>query len=401
MLKKIFSIFISFFIFINIFYSNIFAQSDLPTKDTTSQENSSLEILAKSAILMEQTTGKILFEYNSDERLSPASVTKIMTLLLIYESVENGKIKWEDMVTVSEYASSMGGSQIFLEPMEQQTVKDLTKSIAIASANDAAVAMAEHIAGTEAEFVKMMNKKAAELGMKNSNFENACGLDKDTVNHYMSSKDIAIASRELMFKYPEIKEFTTKWQDTITHKTKKGETEFGLTNTNKLLKWYDGATGLKTGSTGKALYCLSGTAEKNGLSLIAVVMGAPDPKVRFQEVMKLFDYGFANYEVVECEPKGKIMGNVPVYKGKENTVNAIIKEPFNAVIKKGDSAEITSEIEKIDGIKAPFEAGAKLGEVIYKQNGQEIGRGDIVAQTSVEKAGISDIFKKLLVDWIS
>ncbi len=287
------------------------------------------------------------------------------------------------------------------EPMEQQTVKDLTKSIAIASANDAAVAMAEYIGGSESGFVQMMNEKAKELGMENTNFENACGLDTDTINHYMSAKDIAIASRELMTKYPEVKEFTTKWQDTITHKTKKGETEFGLTNTNKLLKWYNGATGLKTGSTGKALYCLSGTAERNGLSLIAVVMGAPDPKVRFQEVMKIFDYGFANYEVIECEPKGKVMGSVSVYKGKEPTVNGVIKEPFNVVIKKGGDKEITPEIEMIEAIKAPFEAGSKLGQVIYKQNGQEIGRADIVAEVGIEKAGINDIFKKLLIDWMS
>ncbi|MDE6357210.1 MAG: D-alanyl-D-alanine carboxypeptidase [Eubacteriales bacterium] len=391
---------------------NIFAQDNIQNVEKTNEnsteklqdnaiENSSLQLLAKSAILMEATTGKILFEHNSDEKLPPASVTKVMTLLLIYEAVESGKIKWEDVVTVSEHASSMGGSQIFLEPMEQQTVKDLTKSISIASANDAAVAMAEYIGGSEEGFVKMMNEKAKELGMENTNFENACGLDTDTVNHYMSSKDIAIVSRELMVKYPEVKEFTTKWQDTITHKTKKGETEFGLTNTNKLLKWYDGATGLKTGSTGKALYCLSGTAERNGLSLIAVVMGAPDPKVRFQEVMKMFDYGFANYEVIECEPKGKIMGNVSVYKGKEPTVNGVIEEPFNVVIKKGADKEITPEIEMIEAIKAPFEAGAKLGQVIYKQNGQEIGRANIVAENSVEKAGINDIFKKLLIDWVS
>ena len=395
MYKKIFSFILCFSILINIFPINVFAEND------KIENNDTLNISAKSSILMEATTGKILFENNSDEKLPPASVTKIMTLLLIYEAIETGKIKWEDKVTVSEYAASMGGSQIFLEPMEQQTVKDLTKSIAIASANDAAVAMAEFIGGSEENFVKMMNEKAKSLGLENTNFENACGLDTDTVNHYMSAKDIAIISRELMSKYPEIKEFTTKWQDTITHKTKKGETEFGLTNTNKLIKWYDGATGLKTGSTGKALYCLTGTAEKNGLSLIAVVMGAPDPKVRFQEVMKMLDFGFANYEVVECEPKGKVVANIPIYKGKEEYINGVIKDSVNVVVKKGGNKNFESKIEVIDAIKAPFEEGTKLGEIIYTQNGEKIGSSDIIAEKSIEKAGIIDIFKNLLINWVS
>lgn len=393
MLKRI-ALILGILFFTNSFHLDIYAQD---TKD----ENSSLEILAKSSILIEATSGKVLFENNPDEKLPPASVTKIMTLLLIYEALENGKIKWEDTVTVSEYASSMGGSQIFLEPMEQQSVKDLTKSIAIASANDAAVAMAEFIGGSEQGFVKLMNEKAKLLGMENTNFENSCGLDKDTTNHYMSAKDIAIVSRELMTKYPQVKEFTTKWQDTITHKTKKGETEFGLTNTNKLLKWYNGATGLKTGSTGKALYCLSGTAERDGLSLIAVVMGSPDPKVRFQEVMKLLDYGFANYEVIECEPKGKILGTVNVYKGEEKILNGVVKDSINIVIKKGASKDIETNLDMIEGIKAPVEKGSKLGEIIYKYNGQEVGRTDIVAEKEIKKAGLIHIFKNLLLSWVS
>lgn len=394
MRKKIFSFILCFAIFINIISINIFA------KDTKSTDENTLNLSSKSAILMEATTGKILFENNSNEKLPPASVTKIMTLLLIYEAIENGKIKWEEEVTISEHAASMGGSQIFLEPMEQQTVKDLTKSIAIASANDAAVAMAEFIGGSEENFVKMMNEKAKNLGLENTNFENACGLDTDTTNHYMSAKDIAIISQQLMYKYPEIKEFTTKWQDTIIHKTKKGETEFGLTNTNKLIKWYDGATGLKTGSTGKALYCLSGTAERNGLSLIAVVMGAPDPKVRFQEVMKMFDFGFANYEIVECEPKGKVVANIPIFKGKEETINGIIKESVNIVLKKGKDKQFETKIDVIDSIKAPFEEGTKLGEIVYIQNGEKIGSSDIIAEKTVEKAGIIDIFKNLLISWL-
>ncbi len=368
--------------------------------DQQEQQTQDLDVIAKSAILIEATTGKVLYEKNPDEKLPPASVTKVMTLYLIYEAIENGKIKWDDIVTVSEYAASMGGSQIFLEPMEKQDVKTLTKSIAIASANDAAVAMAEHIAGSEQEFVKLMNQKAKELGMENTNFENACGLDTDTVNHYMSARDIAIISRELMTKYPEIKEFTTKWQDTITHKTKKGETEFGLTNTNKLLKMYDGATGLKTGSTSKALYCLSGSAERDGLSLIAVVMAAPDPKVRFQEVAKMFDYGFANYQVINSDEQGKNMGYTNIYKGEKPIVNGILEKQASFVIKKGGSTDIQKDVQMIEGLKAPINKGAKIGEAIYTYEGQEIGRIDILAEEDIKKATLNDIFKKLIIDWV-
>ncbi len=364
------------------------------------EANQSLDVNAKSAILIEATTGKVLYEKNPDEKLSPASVTKVMTIYLIYEAIANNKIKWDDVVTVSEHAASMGGSQIFLEPMEKQDVKTLTKSIVIASANDAAVAMAEHIAGSEEEFVKLMNQKAKELGMENSNFENACGLDTDTTNHYMSARDIAIISRELMTKYPEVKEFTTKWQDTITHKTKKGETEFGLTNTNKLLKMYDGATGLKTGSTSKALYCLSGSAERDGMSLIAVVMASPEPKTRFEEVAKMFDYGFSNYQVVNCDAKGKNMGYANVYKGEKQTVNGVIENDASFVIKKGASTDIQKDVQMIEGIKAPINKGTKIGETIYTYEGKEIGRIDILAQEDVKKASLNDTFRKLIIDWV-
>lgn len=384
---------LSIFIFSSSF--TIFAN-----EQQAEQQTENLDVLAKSAILIEATTGKVLYEKNPDEKLPPASVTKVMTLYLIYEAIDSGKIKWEDTVTVSEYAASMGGSQIFLEPMEKQDVKTLTKSIAIASANDAAVAMAEHIAGSEQEFVKLMNQKAKELGMENTNFENACGLDTDTVNHYMSARDIAIISRELMTKYPDVKEFTTKWQDTITHKTRKGETEFGLTNTNKLLKMYDGATGLKTGSTKKALYCLSGSAERNGLSIIAVVMASPDPKVRFQEVAKMFDYGFANYQVVQCDEQGKNMGYTNVYKGEKPTVNGIIEKPASFVIKKGASTDIQKDIQMIEGVKAPVIKGTKIGEAIYTYEGNEIGRIDILAEEDIKKASLNDMLKRLIIDWV-
>lgn len=367
--------------------------------NNTSLNISELDVDAKSAVIMEPITGKILFQKNKDEMLAPASVTKVMTLLLIYDSVSQNKIKWDDLVTVSEHAASMGGSQIYLEPNEQQKVSELTKAIAIASANDAAVAMAEHIGGSEENFVSMMNEKAKSLGMNHTAFKNACGLD--TEGHIMSAEDIAIMSRELITKHPDIKKYTTTWQDTITHSTKKGDSEFGLTNTNKLIKWYNGATGLKTGSTGNAMYCLSGTAERNGMELIAVVMGAPDPKVRFREVMKLLDFGFANYNVIKGGEKNTKAGDVFVYKGKENTVSGVIKDEVKIVVPKGDSSKIEAKPELSDSIKAPFEAGQKVGEVVYFYEGKEVGRSDVVTEKSVEKADISDTFRKLVLLWFA
>ena len=354
---------------------------------------------AKSYILMEASTGTILSENNSEDPLPPASVTKIMTLLLIYDSVNEGKIKWDDMVTVSEHAASMGGSQIFLEPNEQQSVEALTKSIAIASANDAAVAMAEFIAGSEESFVGMMNEKAKELGMKNTTFVNACGLDAE--GHKMSAKDIALMSRELITKYPDIKKYTTTWQDTITHTTSKGTTEFGLTNTNKLIKWYKDATGLKTGSTSEALYCLSGTAERDGMELIAVVMAAPDPKVRFQTTMKLLDYGFANYRLQSGKAAGEIVGKVPVYKGMLDYVDGAVASPVNIVTPKENKAELTSKTELVENINAPVKKGDKIGEIIYYTNNKEIARANIIANEDVEKANLTKNISRLLQFWLS
>ncbi len=354
---------------------------------------------AKSYILMEASTGTILSENNSEDPLPPASVTKIMTLLLIYDSVNEGKIKWDDMVTVSEHAASMGGSQIFLEPNEQQSVETLTKSIAIASANDAAVAMAEFIAGSEEGFVAMMNEKAQELGMKNTTFVNACGLDAE--GHKMSAKDIALMSRELITKYPDIKKYTTTWQDTITHTTSKGTTEFGLTNTNKLIKWYKNATGLKTGSTSEALYCLSGTAERDGMELIAVVMAAPDPKVRFQTTMKLLDYGFANYRLQSGKSAGEVVGKVPVYKGMLDYVDGAVASPVNIVTPKENKAELTSKTELVENINAPVKKGDKIGEIIYYTNNKEIARANIIANEDVEKANLTKNISRLLQFWLS
>ena len=350
----------------------------------------------KAYILMEASTGKVLVQNNADEALPPASVTKIMTLLLIYDNVDSGKIKWDDNVTVSVHAAGMGGSQIFLEANEVQTVETLTKAIAIASANDAAVAMAEHIAGSEEAFVSMMNEKAEKLGMKNTTFKNACGLDTD--GHVMSARDIAIMSRELITKYPEITRFPTVWQDTITHKTAKGEKEFGLTNTNRLIKWYDGATGLKTGSTGNAFYCLSGTAKKNGMELIAVIMACPDPKQRFREVMKMLDYGYVNYELKKGEPVGKIAANVPVTGGEEDSVNAIVKEEVTYLSERGKTA-LKSETKINDGLKAPIKQGDVIGEIVYTLGDESAGSSPLVAEKDVERAGFGKNVKRLFELW--
>ena len=357
-----------------------------------------LTLESRSAMLMDCTTGTVLFEKNSHEAMPSASVTKIMTMLLIYEAEETGQFAWTDPVRVSEHAASMGGSQVFLEEGEIQSAADMTKCIAIASANDAAVAMAEFVAGSEEAFVERMNKRAEELGMKDTHFENACGLDTD--GHVTSAYDIAVMSRELMTRFPEIREYTTTWQDTIVHKTHKGESVFGLTNTNKLIRWYEGATGLKTGSTGKALYCLSGTAERDGLHLIAVVMAAPDFKVRFQETMKLLDYGFASYSAEKGLPAGEKMAEISVTKGMADTVDAVVKEQISVLLKKDSGGDWETKTETIPFLDAPVKAGEKVGEVIYFINGEEKGRADLVTTENVEKADLGTMLERMIRLWL-
>lgn len=356
-----------------------------------------LGLTSKSALLMEEDTGTILYEQNSHEALPPASVTKVMTLLLIYEGERDGKFEWTDTVQVSEHAASMGGSQVFLEEGETQTAADMTKSIAIASANDAAVAMAEFLAGSEEAFVQKMNERAKELGMEDTHFVNACGLD--TEGHVSSAYDIALMSRELMENFPEIKEYTTTWQDSIVHKTRRGEETFGLTNTNKLIQWYDGATGLKTGSTGNALYCLSGTAERDGMGLIAVVMAAPDYKVRFREVMQLLDYGFANYAIEKGREKGYAMGEVPVEKGMTDTVEAVVAEEISVLVPKGKESQWETRTELLPAVSAPVEAGTKVGELVYLRDGEEVGRVELTAGENVEKANVDTMLRRMLAEW--
>lgn len=386
MLKKFLGLILALILTLSYTTANIYA------------DNTGLVVDGRSAVLMEISTGKVLFEQNKDEPLPPASVTKIMTLLIIYENVENGKIKWEDKVTISEHAASMGGSQIFLEPQEVQTVEALTKSIAIASANDAAVAMAEFIAGSEDAFVQLMNEKAKSLNMKNTHFENACGLDTD--GHLMSAADIGIMSCELMRKYPDVQKYTTTWQDTITHITKKGTTEFGLTNTNKLIKWYNAATGLKTGSTGKALYCLSGTAKRDNMELCGVIMGAPDPKTRFRQVMNMLDYGFANYTLALGDKTGAVLGQVQVIKGENDIVDAVVSKQINVVVNKGENNELVKQIKLSDKINAPVNKGDVLGEVVYSCNNKEVGRCNLIAESQVKKAGLVDTVKRTVKEWV-
>jgi len=321
-----------------------------------------------------------------------------MTLLLIYEAVEKGQISWDDKVVVSEHAASMGGSQVFLEPNEEQTVATMTKCIAVASANDASVAMAEHIAGSEEEFVKLMNEKAKELGMKDTHFVNASGLHD--ADHVTSAYDIALVSRALITKYPEIHKLTTIWQDHIIHKTRRGEEEFGLTNTNNLIKWYPGANGLKTGFTPESMYCLSGTAERDGLSLIAVVMGAKSKQARNSEVAKMLNYGFANFTIIKGQPAGTVVGTVEVAKGNPDTVEGVIKKEVQLLVnKKLANEKIEFKLELPESIQAPVTKGMKIGEIVYIFKGKEIARSDIVAATDVKKAGFKEMVNSLLKNW--
>lgn len=361
-----------------------------------------VELESPSAVLMEASTGKIIYEKNADEQRMLASVTKIMTILLIFEALESGKIKLEDKVSVSEHAAGMGGSQVFLEAGETQTVQDMLKCIVIASANDASVAMAEYIAGSETEFVARMNEKCKALGMENTHFLNCCGLDDDIIEgHYSSAKDIAIMSRELITRFPQVSEYSTVWMDTITHVTRKGESEFGLTNTNKLIRTYQGITGLKTGSTSKAKFCLSATASRNGMNLIAVIMAAPTPTVRFQEAGRLLDYGFANCSLYTDAHEDFVNQHIPIVKGKEEVVELTAEEPFSYICLVGeDKEQITKRIELPEKVEAPVREGDKIGKIVYSMStgestsGTEIGTVAIVAKKSVEKATYLDCLWK-------
>lgn len=352
------------------------------------------DVSTPSYIVMEASTGQVICEQDADTKRSPASITKIMTLLIIFEHLKSGRIRLEDMVTTSAYAKSMGGSQVFLEEGESQTLDTMIKCIAVASGNDASVAVAEYIAGSEGEFVKLMNEKADALGLQNTHFEDCCGLT-DSDDHYTSAKDVAVMSRELITKYPEVLQYTGIWMEDIEHHTAQGTSTFTLSSTNKLLKQYEWTTGLKTGSTSKALYCLSATANKDGMELIAVVMAAPDPKARFADAMSLLSYGYSVSQMYTDENKDALPAQ-KVDGGVEELVNLTYAEEFHYLDTAGNNLnDIEKEISLPEMIKAPVTEGDAIGEAVYKLNGNRIGSVSILAAKSVEKAGYRDYLYKV------
>ena len=349
-------------------------------------------IEAPSAVLLESSTGKVIFEQNARERRSPASITKIMTLLLTFAALDQGKIKLEDPVTVSAYASSMGGSQVFLAENEVQTLETLIKCIAVASGNDASVAVAEYIAGSEEAFVDQMNQKAAELGMVDTHFEDCCGLT-DSDGHYTTAMDM---SRELTVKYPKVFEYTGIWMEDITHETRQGSSTFTLNSTNKLLKQYQWATGLKTGSTSKAKFCLSATATKDGIDLIAVVMGAPDYKARFKDAQTLLSYGF-NVSDLYLDENTDALEDLRIEGGVEDTVPVRYQSEFRYLDTEGNSLDgVKKTIELPEEAQAPVAKGAEAGRAVYLLNGVEIGSVPILYENDVAKAVYKDYLFKIM-----
>ena len=358
-----------------------------------------LSVSAPSVLLMEASTGTVVYEKNAHEIRHPASITKIMTLILIFDAIERGQISLTDTVTVSEYAASMGGSQVFLEPGETQTVETMIKCISVASANDACVAMAEYLCGSESEFVRQMNERARGLGMKDTTFVNCCGLD--TEGHMTSAYDVALMSRELTVNHPEIHNYCTIWMENITHVTKQGTKEFGLSNTNKLLKMATNfeVTGLKTGSTSIAKYCLSATAKKDGVELIAAIMAAPDYKARFKDAVTLLNYGFGNCRLYKDETPPELP-KLSVTGGKEPEVELSYGETFTYLGLHGeDFSGVERELMLEESAKAPVKAGDQLGTLHYRFNGEEIGNIPVIADRDVDPAGFSDYVKWMMGWW--
>ncbi len=361
----------------------------------TAQQSGGLALASPSVLLMEATTGQVIYEQNADEQRSPASITKIMTLLLIFGELEKGNLTMEEEVTTSAHAKSMGGSQVFLEEGEKQTVETLIKCIVVASGNDASVAMAEHIAGTESEFVARMNEKAAELGMENTRFEDCCGLT-DSAGHYTTARDVAAVSRELIRRYPQILEYSSIWMEDITHVTAQGTKPFTLTNTNKLISTYDGCVGLKTGSTSVAKYCVSAVAKRDGITLIAVVMGAPDHKVRFADATAMLNYGFGKCSLYVDENQ-EALEPVAVAQGKEKEVPVAFESEFRYLNCEGQSlTDVEKYIELPEEVQAPVREGETAGRAVYSWNGQEIGSVAILFAADVEKAGFLDYLEEAL-----
>ena len=377
---------------------NVLAEETATTPGTEQTSDTAVEVTAPSAILMEMTTGTVLYEKDADSARPPASVTKVMTMLLIFDALAEGKIQLEDEVTTSEYASSMGGSQVFLETGEKQTVETLLKCISVASANDACVAMAEYISGNEEEFVRQMNLRAEGLGMKHTHFVNCNGLDAE--GHETSARDIALMSRELLLKYPEIHNYCTIWMENITHTTSKGSSEFGLTNTNKLIRQYEYATGLKTGSTGKAKFCVSATAEKNDVSLIAVIMGAEDSKARFKDAVTLLNYGFGKCQMYTDENMPSL-DPISVTGGIQESISLEYEKKFTYLDTTGANLNaVTSRLQIPDKVNAPVKKGDTVGQRIYYLDEKEIGSVNLLAEETVKKAGFFDYLRKALY-WIA
>ncbi|MDD6194257.1 MAG: D-alanyl-D-alanine carboxypeptidase [Lachnospiraceae bacterium] len=390
-LKKFLSILLTISLLWGGWGRNVFAEDDTISPQVN---DVAIEISAPSAILMEATTGTICYAKDAQKPLPMASVTKVMTLLLIFEALDNGKLSLDQQITISDHAASMGGSQVFLEPGEIQTVETLIKCISVASANDAAVAMAEAVAGTEEQFVALMNQRAKELHMEHTNFVNCCGLDHK--DHYSCAKDLALVSRALITAHPQIYDYCKIWQEDITHTTKKGTTPFTLTNTNKLMKQYPYATGLKTGSTSVAKFCLSATAEKDGLEFIAVIMAAETPKDRFRDATKLLEYGFANTAIYR-DSIAKKSYDIPVIKGTKQSVTLKPQSDFSFLAMKGEQiANIKKKEVLPKELTAPFKKGTAVGKIEYYIGDNKIGSVPIVTECSVKKATYSFYIKSLL-----
>ncbi len=368
--------------------SSVSVNSDVATETT----DNSLNLESGSAILIEQHTGQILYSHNIHEQLRPASVTKVMSILLIMEAIANQQISLTDSVPCSENAASMGGSQIWLDPRETLSVDDMLKAICVNSANDCVVAMSEFIAGSEEAFVQMMNDKAKELGMNDTTFKNCHGLDED--GHVTSSHDIALMSRELLNKYPNITKYTTIWMDTL----RDGKSQ--LSNTNKLIKTYKGATGLKTGSTSLALYNLSASATRDDLSLIAVIMKAPSTKVRFSEAQKLLDYGFNKFAFKSFGKKGDLVKTIDVTKGVTSQVDVILENNSGALIEKGKDSQVSQTITLSDSFPAKITAGQKLGEATFTLDSKVLATVNLVAKEDVEKLNLFTMSKRVIYSWI-
>ena len=355
-------------------------------------ENNALSLECGSAILIEQSTGQILYSHNIHEQLRPASVTKVMSILLIMEALDSGRINLTDSVPCSENAASMGGSQIWLDPRETLTVDEMLKAICVSSANDCVVAMGEFLAGSEEAFVQMMNDKAKQLGMNDTTFKNCHGLDED--GHVTSSYDIALMSRELLKNHPTITKYTTIWMDSL----RDGKSQ--LSNTNKLIRTYKGATGLKTGSTSLALYNLSASATRDDLSLIAVIMKAPSTKIRFEEAQKLLDYGFNSFSFKHFGKNGDLVKTLNITKGVSKTVDAILLDNAGTIIEKGKEKNVEQNLVLDENLSAPITSGQKLGELSFSLNGQVLSSVDIVAKNSVEKINFFNMSKKVIYSWV-